>query len=107
MVDFAERNGLQDSDGTTGNDVNRNLVGYHLDANGVRQVTVGSSGLDGARGIEATAFVLAPTFFSHVLGLEGWPLKAAAKMYLDRVYDRESNCRARTNPSFRLPGLEE
>lgn len=79
---FAERNGIADTDGIPGNEVNDNIVGYYVDANGERigEQPIGSVGdvPDHALGVEATAHIQAPTFFGGIVGLSGLPLRAEA-----------------------------
>jgi hypothetical protein len=80
MNDFAERNGVEDTDGTPGNEVNTNVHGYYLAADGTRisENVIGSTGIvePDARGIEAFAASLAPSFFGGVIGLDGISVEA-------------------------------
>jgi hypothetical protein len=85
MNDFAERNGVEDSGGIPGDVVNENVVGYYLDASGDRitdqngnAITINEGGFvnPNARGIEAIANSVAPTFFGGVVGLDGLPISA-------------------------------
>jgi hypothetical protein len=80
MNDFAERNGLEDTDGVAGNAVNTNVVGYYLTEEGVHasENVIGSMDFvhPDARGVEAFAYSVAPSFFSGVLGLDGLSIQA-------------------------------
>jgi hypothetical protein len=80
MNDFAERNGTEDTDGMPGNSVNTNVHGYYLAADGMRvsENVIGSTDIvhPDARGIEAFAESLAPSFFGGVIGLDGISVEA-------------------------------
>jgi hypothetical protein len=80
MNDFAERNGVEDTDGIPGNSVNMNVHGYYLAVDGTRVITevIGSTDIvpPDARGIEAFAVSLAPSFFGGVIGLDGISVEA-------------------------------
>jgi Flp pilus assembly protein TadG len=82
MNDFAERNGIQDTDGTTANEVNQNVDGWYVDMQGNRldgEPMVGDGTVPaGTYGVEAITYITAPTFFGGVFGLGGVPLQARA-----------------------------
>lgn len=85
---YAERNGVADTDGVKGNGVNDNLEGYYLDANGDRlsEQLIGATTVpSGALGVEATAYITAPTFFGGLFGLRGLPLSAEAASVLEQA----------------------
>jgi hypothetical protein len=80
MNDFAERNGIQDTDDMPGNAINTNVVGYYLGAEGDRVSDIAIGALDGvhpdAQGVEAFAASLAPSFFGGIIGLDGIEVEA-------------------------------
>jgi hypothetical protein len=94
MNEFAERNGIEDTDGSPGNALNTNIEGYYLGEDGVRigadmegngGIQIGQVGWvhPDARGVEAITHSLAPTFFGGILGLDGLPLQAEAAVVLE------------------------
>jgi hypothetical protein len=89
MNDFAERNGIEDTDGNLANTVNTNVEGWYVDAEGQRldgEPMVGDGTVpDGTYGIEAITHILAPTFFGGIFGLDGLPLTARAVSLLKEV----------------------
>ncbi len=89
MNDFAERNGIEDTDGILANTVNENVDGWYVDSNGQRiagEPMVGGGIVPaGAYGIEAITHILAPTFFGGIFGLDGLPLTARAVSLLKEV----------------------
>jgi hypothetical protein len=87
MNDYAERNGILDTDGTLANTMNANVIGYYLDENGNRlhdvngqDLVIGELGYvdPDAKGIEAVVHSVAPSFFGGVMGLNGLPIEADA-----------------------------
>jgi len=85
MNAFAERNGIEDTGGAPGDVVNANVIGYYLDEMGNRitdadgnPILVNELGyIDvDARGIEAIASSMAPSFFGGIVGLDGLPINA-------------------------------
>jgi type II secretory pathway pseudopilin PulG len=83
MNDFAERNGIADTDGTAGNSTNANVEGYYLDRAGNRLGSPPNPIVSGhipqdAFGIEAVTHIEAFTFFGGIMGLDGLPLTADA-----------------------------
>jgi hypothetical protein len=87
MNDLAERNGIEDTDGTPANTVNTNVTGYYLDETGTRiqdangqPIVVGQVGIvpPNAMGIEASTASVAPSFFGGIVGLDGLPIQAEA-----------------------------
>jgi hypothetical protein len=87
MNEFAERNGIEDTNGIPGDSVNTNVTGYYLDANGNRlqdmngqPIVIGQVGLVpwAAQGVEAIANSVAPSFFGGIVGLDGLPINADA-----------------------------
>jgi hypothetical protein len=87
MNDFAERNGVEDTDGIPGNKVNTNVHGYYLAVDGTRvsENVIGSTDIvhPDARGIEAFAASLAPSFFGGVIGLDGISVEADAAVVFE------------------------
>jgi hypothetical protein len=87
MNDFAERNGAGDTDGVPGNWNNGNVEGWYLaqDGSRVQEAVIGSTGVvhPDARGIEAAAHSLAPTFFGSVLGYDGLPVQAESAVIFE------------------------
>jgi hypothetical protein len=86
MNDFAEKNGVEDKGGALGDSLNLNVVGYYLDADGVRisNDPIGSTSVpEGALGIEAITYITAPTYFGGIIGLQGLPLQADAGTLLE------------------------
>lgn len=85
MNDFAERNGIEDTEGDLADDLNDNVDGWYVDAAGDRlagEPMVGDQYLDyipdGAAGIEAISYITAPTYFGGIFGIDGYPLQARA-----------------------------
>lgn len=89
MNDFAERNGIADTDGTLANTVNENVDGWYVNAEGQRldgEPMVGDGTVPaGAYGIEAITHIVAPTFFGGIFGLDGLPLTARAVSLLREI----------------------
>jgi len=91
MNDYAEQNGIADTDGTPANSVNTNVTGYYLDPDGSRlsdgssDIEIGELGIvhPNARGVEAVAHSIAPSFFGGVLGLSGLPIQAEAAVVFE------------------------
>jgi hypothetical protein len=97
MNDFAERNGIADTDEILANDVNNNVDGWYVDTEGNRlagEPMVGEMYLDrvpdGAFGIEAITYITAPTYFGGIFGLDGLALEARAVSLLKQACG--SNC---------------
>ena len=87
MNDFAERNGIEDTNSIPGDTVNTNVTGYYLAADGTRlqnesgqEIVIGEVGIVpwAAQGVEAIANSVAPSFFGGIVGLDGLPIKADA-----------------------------
>ena len=85
MNDFAERNGIEDTEGDLADDLNDNVDGWYVDQAGNRlsgEPMVGEQYLDyipdGAYGIEAITYITAPTYFGGIFGFDGYPLQARA-----------------------------
>jgi hypothetical protein len=86
MNDFAERNGIEDTDGIPANHVNTNVTGFYLKEEGSRlndgsdDIEIGALGLihPQARGVEAIAESLSPSFFSGIMGYDGFEIDAEA-----------------------------
>jgi hypothetical protein len=90
MNDYAEKNGIEDTDGVAGNPINTNVNGYFLaqDGSRVSQITIDELGdiPTSARGVEAIANSVAPSFFGGIMGLDGLPIKAdAAVVFQDNA----------------------
>jgi hypothetical protein len=88
MNDFGERNEIEDTDGVPANAVNANVEGFYLNEKGQRtsNTPIGSGTVpNDAWGIEAITYITAPTFLGGVLGLDGLPLQATAKVILERA----------------------
>lgn len=82
MNDFAERNGILDTDGTLANTVNANVEGWYVDMEGNRLLDAprvgGGTVPVGAYGVEAITHIVAPTYFGGIFGLRGLPITARA-----------------------------
>jgi hypothetical protein len=82
MNTYAERNGIEDTDGHQGNSVNTNVTGYFLRQDGSRasETTIDQLGFipTESRGVEAIAKSVAPSFFGGIVGLDGLPIRADA-----------------------------
>ena len=82
MNDFAERNGIADTDGGLDLEVNDNVDGWYVDTSGNRlsgEPMVGAGTVpEGAYGIEAITYITAPTYFGGIFGFDGLPLDARA-----------------------------
>jgi hypothetical protein len=74
LWDFAQRNGAE------------SVTGSYLDEAGSPLLAIGSGAIpDDARGVEATAFITAPTYFGGIIGLDGLPLDAEAEVRFESV----------------------
>lgn len=93
MNDFAERNGIEDTNGTLADRYNNNVEGWYVDTSGNRLPGVLEVGLQpspgkvpaGAYGIEAIAHITAPGFFAGIFGVDGFPLQARAVSLLKQA----------------------
>jgi len=94
MNDYAERNGIEDTDGVPANTVNTNVTGFYLDESGDiiqdpngNPIVIGALDIvqPDARGVEATADSLAPSFFGGVIGLDGIPVSAESAVVFEGV----------------------
>jgi hypothetical protein len=89
MNDFAERNGIWDTEGKLADEDNQNVQGWYVDADGNRldkEPMVGNGKVpDAAYGIEAITHIIAPTFFGGIFGLSGLPIEARAVSLLREV----------------------
>jgi hypothetical protein len=89
MNDFAERNGIADTDDALANATNDNVHGWYVDMDGNRlpgEPMVGDGVVpDGAFGIEAICDILAPTYFGGLFGLDGIDLDARAVSLLKQA----------------------
>jgi hypothetical protein len=79
MNDFAERNGIEDTNGTLADDQNTNVEGFYLDGKHDVIGVVGNGSVPGkAVGIRAITHIVAPTFFGGIMGFDGYPVQARA-----------------------------
>jgi hypothetical protein len=79
MNDFAERNGILDTNGVLADAENANVEGYYLDGHrNVIGVVGGGSVPSRAVGIRAVTHTDAPAFFGGIMGFDGYPLQARA-----------------------------
>lgn len=100
MNDFAERNGIEDTDGALADAANTNVVGYYVDSSVNRIQVYNTLGVlvdaevgkmsdarvpDGAYGIEAFTYITAPTYFGGIFGFDGYPLQARAVSLLKQA----------------------
>jgi hypothetical protein len=86
MNDFAERNGIQDTNGVLGDTTNYNVEGYYLGEDEARLGQVGAGAVPAdSWGIEAVTYITAPTFFGGIFGLDGLPLNATAAVMLEQA----------------------
>jgi Tfp pilus assembly protein PilE len=87
MNDFAERNDIEDTNDSPGDSINTNVTGYFIDTAGehVSEYVIGDVGSvpDAARGVEAIAHTLAPSFFSGVLGQDGFAISAESAVVFE------------------------
>jgi hypothetical protein len=84
MNEYAQRNAIPDTD-PLDTQANANVEGYYLDAHDKRLPGVPAIGdspddsvPDNALGIEAIAYITAPTFLGGIMGFGGYPLQAQA-----------------------------
>jgi hypothetical protein len=86
MNDYAERNGIADTDDVPANWVNDNLTAYWLDRenNRIAEFDLSSGGKipEGAYGVEAVSTIDAQTFFGGVVGVNGLVINAEAAVSL-------------------------
>ncbi len=88
MNDYAERNGIDDTDATPANSLNNNVTGYFLESDTSRlsdtpiSSAMGSPVPDEAAGIEVAVTITAPTFFGGIVGANGMPVDATASVLL-------------------------
>lgn len=95
MNDFAERNGIEDTDGVLKDADNHNVLGYYVDTSANRIQVNGVDAEVGemtdarvppdAYGIEAITFITAPTYFGGIFGFDGYPLQARAVSLLKQA----------------------
>lgn len=82
MNDFAERNGIEDTNDKLADATNNNVDGWYVDMEGNRlagEPMVGNGSVpDGAYGIEAITYITAPAYFGGVAGVKGYSLQARA-----------------------------
>jgi hypothetical protein len=92
MNDLAERNGIEDTTGAPGDVANENVTGYFLNSSGSRitgqdgnPITINEGGYvdPNARGVEAIAQSVAPSFFGGIVGLDGLPIQADAAVVFE------------------------
>ncbi|MGD8491649.1 MAG: pilus assembly protein TadG-related protein [Anaerolineae bacterium] len=87
MNDFAERNDIEDTNDSPGDSINTNVTGYFIDTAGehVSEYVIGDVGSvpDAARGVEAIAHTVAPSFFSGVLGQDGFAISAESAVVFE------------------------
>lgn len=80
--DFAERNGIEDTNHTLADEVNDNVEAWYVDTGGNRlpgEPMVGDGEVPpGAYGVEAITHILAPAFFGGVFGADGYAIQARA-----------------------------
>jgi hypothetical protein len=92
MNDFAERNGIADSD-TTDTEVNDNVEGWYVDTSGNRlsgEPMVGDGTVpEGAYGVEAITYITATAFFGGIFGIDGYPVQARAVSLLKQACSAE------------------
>ena len=84
MNEFAERNGVEDTD-TSDDEVNENVEGWYVDSSGNRLADVpmiGDAPKDDvpaeAYGVEAITHITANSFFGGIFGVAGYPVQARA-----------------------------
>ncbi len=85
MNDFAERNGIEDTNNTLADDENDNVEGWYVDTLGNRivingiEIMVGSGAVpDGAAGVEAITHIDADAYFGGIFGVGGYAIQARA-----------------------------
>jgi hypothetical protein len=87
MNDFAERNGVADTDGVLGNEINANVTGWWLGPDYQRVAKIGFSSNEKVPanifGVEAYVTRTAQTFFGGIIGLDGLTLNAEAAVSLN------------------------
>lgn len=85
MNEFAERNGIKDTNGNPGDGENTNVEGWYVDVHGNRlpgEPKVGAQEKNyvpaGAYGVEAITHITPTAFFGGIFGVDGYPLQARA-----------------------------
>lgn len=88
MNDYAERNGIEDTNGSLADADNSNVEGWYVDMSGNRVVVNGVEVMvgqapqarlpDDAYGVEAITYIDAPAFFGGIFGVSGYPIQARA-----------------------------
>ena len=88
MNHYAERNGIEDTNGSPSDAENSNVEGWYVDMSGNRvvvngiEVRVGEAPQarlpDDAYGVEAITHIEAPAFFGGIFGVSGYPIQARA-----------------------------
>jgi Flp pilus assembly protein TadG len=78
--EYAETNGISDTDGVPGNEVNDNVVAYYVDPSETRLGTVGAMGTVpmGSSGVEVELRDQHRTYFLPVVGIRNIPSSAEA-----------------------------
>jgi len=92
LNDFAERNGVADSDLVLANAVNRHVEGVYLyeDGEPIPGAEIGGGLVPGdAWGVEATTYITTPSYFGGVLGFDGYPVQATAAVILEKACGAE------------------
>jgi hypothetical protein len=86
MNGYAERDGIADTDGTLGNEVNTNVEGWYIRRDGSRisPIVIGSKVRipQEALGVEALTYLTAPSFFGQMLGYDSYAVSADAAVSL-------------------------
>lgn len=88
LNDFAERNGVADSDLVLANTVNRHVEGVYLydDGEPIPGAEIGGGLVPGdAWGVEATTYITTPSFLGGIMGFDGYPVQATAAVVLERA----------------------
>ena len=90
--DFAERNGVEDTNDKLADEVNDNVEAWYVDVNGNRvvvdgvEVMVGSGTVPGgAYGVEAITHIRANAFFGGIFGVGGYPVQARAVSHVKQA----------------------
>ena len=85
MIDFAQRNEIEDTTDDEGDVENGNVDGWYVDTDGNRIVVDGVEAMvgsetvpDNVAGVEAITYITATSFFGGIFGIRGYPIQARA-----------------------------
>jgi hypothetical protein len=88
ICEYAEENGVEDTDGVPGNTVNDNIVAYYTDEKGnrVSNTPIGQGTVPNkAWGVEVFAYGTAQSYFGGMLGFDSYAIEADAAAIMPKA----------------------